>query len=397
MILLLILCILPIIIYLGNLLLGNIGLLLLKTKTYEGYTPFVSIIIAAKNEEKNIEQTLSCVLNQTYPRDKFEVILVDDASEDRTNEIAQGFLAKYSNLVILNQPAVITYQSRKKYALENGIKKSRGEILLFTDADSRMSKHWVKAMISCYDPEGTIGAVCSFVCLPHKKKSSLFMRFQELDYLSISLMGAGYFGIGYPACNNGNNFSYRKKLFYQVNGFNGIENVKSGDDDLLLEKFTTMTDKKIAYCYDKNAIVETAPVYDIKGLLNQRSRWASKVFIYKRLVYTIMMLGIFLFNLFLCVSPLILLLLPQSLFLVSGSVLGKIILEGMLFIPRLLRLHRKALIAHLFLLSLLYAPYIVYVGLAGVLGNFEWKSDALTSLVKPGYVHKSSEAKAENL
>ncbi|MBN2534823.1 MAG: glycosyltransferase [Spirochaetales bacterium] len=168
MILFILLIALPAIIYPGNFILAQIGLFLLRNSQYD-YTPFVSIIIAARNEKKSIAKTLNCVLNQRYPGDRFEVILVNDASKDRTLVIAQEFSFQYGNLKIINQPEPCPYNSRKKYAMEKGIAHARGEILLFTDADSRMSDLWLRSIVHCYDPEGTIGAVCSFVCLPHEK------------------------------------------------------------------------------------------------------------------------------------------------------------------------------------------------------------------------------------
>ncbi|MBN1696354.1 MAG: glycosyltransferase [Spirochaetales bacterium] len=390
MIIFILILIFPCVIYFGNMLLGNIGLLKLKQKRYRHYEPFVSIIIAARNEEKHIGETLECVLNQQYPGDKYEVVLVNDASIDGTTDIAGAYMQKYGNLRIVNQPEKCPYGSRKKYALKKGIEQARGEILLFTDADSTMSDRWIKTIAGCYDPEGTIGGVCSFVCLPHKSKDTPVMRFQELDYIALSLLCAGYFGLGYPACNNGNNFSYRKSLFLEVGGFDGIEHVASGDDDLLLEKFATLTDKKIVYCSDPDSIVETAPAPTTKALLNQRSRWASKVFVYKRLSYTIIMLGIFLFNLILCLAPLFIPFFGNAAFLFISLFIGKLTVDGLLVLPRLKKLNRLRLKKGFVLLELLHPFYIVYIGISGVLSNFIWKQQGIGSFVKSKYVKEPS-------
>ncbi|MBN2534822.1 MAG: hypothetical protein JXB88_18215 [Spirochaetales bacterium] len=216
------------------------------------------------------------------------------------------------------------------------------------------------------------------------------MRFQELDYIALSLLGAGYAGLGYPACINGNNFSYRKSLFYQVGGFSGIEHIKSSDDDLLLDKFVTQSDKKIVYCRNKDAIVETAPAHTTRELLNQRARWASKVFNYKRLSYTILLVGVFLFNLFLCFFPLIALLLPQAHWFILGVLFCKIVVEGSFILPRLKGLNRLALLYSFFILELFHARFIVYIGFAGISGNFQWKPAVKKAIIKTKEVKETS-------
>ena len=108
---------------------------------------FLSVIVPARNEEKNIPFLLNALSQQTYPKGMFEIIVVDDFSEDNTAEIVKKF--SLSNLILI-QPVVSSELSSKKRAIEAGIKESKGELIIATDADCIPGKNWLEAINDFY-------------------------------------------------------------------------------------------------------------------------------------------------------------------------------------------------------------------------------------------------------
>lgn len=365
--------------YLGTMLFAFVGFLRNKRGENRDYKPFVSILIAAKNEEECIAVTLEGVLGQDYPRDLYEVVLIDDASTDKTNEIAQSYAEKYPNLKIIVQNEECPYISRKKFALETGIAQAKGDILLFTDADSIVKPAWVSSMVSCYDKDERVGAVVGFVSLPKPEKFSVAMRIQELDYIGLSSFAEGFLGMGISANPNGNNLSYRKKLFYEVGGFKDVAHSRSGDDDLLLDKVAHYTDKKIRFNNDPASFVETAPVTNIASFLNQRSRWSSKTAIYKRKFISVLLVSIFIYSNFLILGALSLIYNPAAWPYYLMALGMKLVGDGFILFPALKREKRLGMFKYLIPTELFQIPWMVYAGFKGtIFGDFTWKNQAST-------------------
>ena len=113
----------------------------------------VSVIVAARNEEENIEDCLSALALQDYPDDMYEVVVVNDRSSDGTEQIARSFEDRYYNFSLLNVTGEPLYACPKKNALNLGIESSRGEIILLTDADCRPPCSWISDMVGHFEPE----------------------------------------------------------------------------------------------------------------------------------------------------------------------------------------------------------------------------------------------------
>ena len=140
-----------------------------------GKNPFVSIIIAARNEELNIAEILDCLKVQNYPQNKYEVIICNDRSIDNTSKIIDYFKNDFPNLFSINIKVLPNEWAGKKWALYNGIKKARGEIILQTDADCIVNKNWIKAIVSQFEDE-TVGFVCGLSPLVNKQDKSIFNK-----------------------------------------------------------------------------------------------------------------------------------------------------------------------------------------------------------------------------
>lgn len=199
----------------------------------------VTVIIAARNEQKNLPKLLEALQNQKYP--VFEVIVVNDRSTDATAEILEEFGKKFSWLKIFHVSELPQGWTGKKHAIKKGIEAASHEILLFTDADCiPQSENWIAEMADNLDPATDI--VLGFS--PYREASTLlnqFIRFETLHtgllYLSYALAGRPYMGVG-------RNLAYRKALF-QKSGFGGDEKYTGGDDDIFVNRHASRDNTRV--------------------------------------------------------------------------------------------------------------------------------------------------------
>ena len=230
--------------------------------------PSVSIVIAARNEENNLPNLIEDLCQQNYPLNKFEVIIVNDRSTDKTSEILKYANKKHNfikNIDIINTSSKMT---PKKNALNKGILKSSGEIIVSTDADCRVGKSWVMSMVNSTLISNGISIGISKV-----SASSLFEKYQLIDFLGIITSNAGASGWGYFWSGSGQNLAYFRKDYDQINGFEPVRNEISGDDMYLVQSISKIKTGFINI--NPESYVETKPMKTLKSFINQRVRWAS--------------------------------------------------------------------------------------------------------------------------
>lgn len=211
--------------------------------------PPVSVIICARNEDDNLTQNLPLIFNQDYP--DFEVVVVNDCSYDLTGDVLEEFGKKNAKLKIVTIKEDEYYQHGKKVAVMMGIKGAKHEHLILTDADCRpASDQWLRKMASDFDEKTEL--VLGYG--PFEKTKGLLNKlirfdtfFIALQYLSYSLAGVTYMGVG-------RNLAYKKELFYRKKGFASHYHIQSGDDDLFVNEAATKTNTRIelnaaSFCY----------------------------------------------------------------------------------------------------------------------------------------------------
>jgi cellulose synthase/poly-beta-1,6-N-acetylglucosamine synthase-like glycosyltransferase len=238
-----------------------------------------SIIIPFRNEAENLPKLLVSILNLNYPKSMFEIILVDDDSKDGSVEVIQNVLdtsrkkrdtrTDVIKLIKNNR----TSNSPKKDAISSAIAIAKHDWIITTDADCVLPKYWLDTYDECIQ---TNQPNCIVAPVTYNDGGSFLKRFQILDVLSLQGATIGGFGLKIPFLCNGANFGYKKSIFQSVNGFSGNENLASGDDIFLLEKFKKANSKKVFYLKSDKAIVTTKPVSTLNTLIQQRLRWASK-------------------------------------------------------------------------------------------------------------------------
>jgi len=341
--------------------------------------PSVSVVVPAKDEEGNIGKCLSDLMRQTYPPDRYEVVVVDDRSEDRTGEIVRSFERHHRNVRLVRVERCPPGMSPKKHAVKQGITASRGEIVLSTDADCRMAPGWIAGLMRVFEPD--VGIVVGLTEYDLKGTSHRFLqKLQALDFLSHSFCAAGSIGIGWAVNANANNLAYRRAAFEEVGGFQDVTHLVSGDDDLLVQRVGTRTSWKIRFAISEETFVRTKPVETFKDFVHQRIRWASKGLHYRPSL--VGFLGAtFLFFLLLLFSV------PFSL--ANGAFLSvpvlclmaKVGFESMIIAKGCSVFKRKGMLRTFLAAEVVHIPYILGAAIGGHFFKFQWKGQRMGKTV----------------
>ncbi|RPI03174.1 MAG: glycosyltransferase [Calditrichaeota bacterium] len=330
-------------------------------------TPFISVIVAARNEEAYISKLLTALLLQNYPRDRFEVIIIDDQSSDATASLVRSHKDERIHLIQTTDHDKVT--SPKKHALHLGIENAKGEFIFLTDADCLPGKEWLHGMIRLFDQQ--IGMVIGFSPSELPKLVTMSDYLLALESLSLAAIAAGTTGWGFAATCNGRNLAYRKCVYKQVGGFSRIAQFISGDDDLFL-KLVQQTEWKIRYAFDERLIVPTQRSSGFMHFVHQRLRHASKGFYYDQ-NKVIALIFVYFYNLAI-LSTLPLALITGHSPLVPLVAIGlKFIADFILLFGFASRMRRKKILWSFLPAELLHLPYVVLFGALGPFLNFKWK------------------------
>ncbi|MBK9255236.1 MAG: glycosyltransferase [Saprospiraceae bacterium] len=249
--------------------------------------PFISVIIAARNEEKCIANCLKSISENDFPKESYEIIVINDHSTDLTSETIKQL--RISNVRLLQQDL---NKSGKKAAITMGVNHAQGSIIVLTDADCIAGKKWLSTIMTTLK-ERQISIITGPV-LP-KSDMSVLQKFQYLDFASV--MGITAFGLHSKLFGlaNGANLAFRKEYFYELGGYQGNENIASGDDIFLMEKAMLKNPESVGFLKSNHAIIYTKAENTWLEFLNQRKRWAGKTKAYSSISITILQAYVFMF------------------------------------------------------------------------------------------------------
>ena len=330
--------------------------------------PFVSIVIPAKNEAKNIVNILNNLSQQTYPEDLFEVIVVDDKSQDYTATIVNDFMGNISNLQLLSTAGIESSLRYKKHPLNLGIRKSQGEILLLTDADCTVSSNWISAMVSSFTEN--VGMVIGYS--EASPVRTITQKLEALDFLMLLSAARGSAALGDPYACTGQNLAYRRQAFDAVGGFSAFASQVGGDDTLLMQQIKRQTSWEIVFSPDPDSFVKSTPQETAWGFITQRIRWATdtlQVWKTDPLFFGIIVVT-FLANLLSLTFPFMLFNNPQLIPIVCYGLCAKFAVEGAVMLKGTSFFNRQELRSVYLLWFLLQIPYITFMGLLSFFGNF---------------------------
>jgi len=329
------------------------------------YSTTVSVIIPARNEEENIGKLLNALQKQTYPKNLFEVIVVNDHSTDNTPAVIRQF--QNVRLLDLKDDSINSY---KKKSIGQGINAASGKLIITTDADCLPPLTWLETIIFLYEEKDPV-----FIAAPVilQNNSSVLQVFQALDFLILQGITAASVYKQFHSMCNGANLAYEKKAFEEVNGFEGIDRIASGDDMLLMHKIWKKFPGRVSYLKSKKVIVSTQPMKTWKEFFNQRIRWASKARFYddKRIFFVLLL--VYLFNF----SFLVLLIagfwLPVLWLYLLALWIAKAVIEFPFVYSISAFFNCQSLLKYFFFFQPLHIAYTLVAGWLGQLKKYEWK------------------------
>jgi cellulose synthase/poly-beta-1,6-N-acetylglucosamine synthase-like glycosyltransferase len=339
--------------------------------------PFVSIIVAARNEQSTIDKLLQCLLQQTYQQ--YEIIIVNDRSNDSTAEIINKYQIINSIIKRIDINNVPCDMPSKKNALRTGIEASRGEILCFTDADCFPPPNWVEKLVQLFEPN--VGLVAGYspyqIPLLHKQHFSdiikdWFFKFIAYEEFRSAIWSAGSISLKHGWLCTGRNLAYRRVVYDAVNGFEKIKMSISGDDDLFLQLVRKYTNWQIKYTTAKDSFVPTIPPINLKAFIEQRKRHFSAA------IYYTFSLQVFFFiyhlsNLLLFLTPIFYLLSIISFPVLIICLCSKLISDTLLIISSITNFNGYLFRRSYIFMEILYLLYNSIIGPLGLICKFEWK------------------------
>jgi cellulose synthase/poly-beta-1,6-N-acetylglucosamine synthase-like glycosyltransferase len=334
----------------------------------------ISVLVPARNEEKNIGKCLDSLSRQSYPKDLYEVIVIDDHSTDRTWEILHARHDADLRLTALRLTDQEAYggpaKPYKKMAIESGIQAATGNLIVTTDADCRFHPDWLSTIAGFREETGA-----TFIAAPVKIDAghSFLSIFQTLDFIMLQgITGAAVHKKFHSMCN-GANLAYEKKSFYEVEGFRDIDDIPSGDDMFLMHKIFTKYPDRVFFLKNPQATVSTNEAGSWREFINQRIRWASKADRYDdKRIFWVLLLVYFLNLLF----PIVLLAsFWNGRYLWIGLILliAKTSIEFPFVRSVAVFFDQRRLLAWFPLMQPFHILYTIGIGWLGKFGSYRWK------------------------
>jgi len=321
----------------------------------------ISIITAAKNEAAVIERFVSSVKNLDYPKEKFELILVDDNSSDNTYEIACRSMENQENLRSIN--AGIKTIGAKRGALFKGIQLSRFPYIVVTDADCVPSVEWLKICAGEFEK----GNDFIFGPAPFFKEEGLVNKISIMENIKNQFMSFSLASLGMPYSASARNMGFSKKTFFQIGGYENTLDSLSGDDDLLLRE--ALKNKiKVSAFYNKNAMVYSSTKKSLKDYIKQKTRH-TKSSLYYSIKNKIVLSGWHLLNLFMLLSLLLIFVNINFVWLF----IVKIIADILIITVTQQYFTYKFNLAQIFYLDILYELFIIINFFNSIFRKIEWK------------------------
>jgi cellulose synthase/poly-beta-1,6-N-acetylglucosamine synthase-like glycosyltransferase len=327
----------------------------------------ISVIIAFRNEESNLKSLLDSILTQDYIGD-FEVILVDDHSEDKSCEIIKSYTQINIKLLKL-QSGVFG----KKAALRLGAANATGELLFFTDADCILPNKWLSESVS-YLLSNKIDMLCGPV--EFIEGNGVLSKLFELEFLSLTASGAAGIFLKMPFMCNGANYAIRKSVFDEASKhFN--DKYSSGDDVFLLHHVSK--NSSVDFIKSSDCIVQTNAPLNVSGFFTQRIRWASKTTGYKNLSSIISAIIVFFAAVVIICSLVLTIVDFDFLYLFIATVLIKSFADFMFMLP-VLRFYKKTKLLWVFpMLQLVYPAYIMLTAILSMVYKPKWKGRRISA------------------
>jgi glycosyltransferase involved in cell wall biosynthesis len=327
----------------------------------------VSILVAARNESENIETVIKDIFNQNYNHELFELIVIDDNSEDDTLQKANGLKANFPNVKVISN----TDESGKKTALQKGVNLSKFDTIATIDADCRVPSEWLITMTSHWVQNQTKMLLGPVVFQANR---TVLQQAQSMEMLAIMGLTGGFASHGKPIMANGANLLFNKASFQEIGGYKNAEN-PSGDDVFTMLKFREKWHDSVQFVKHYESATLTKAEDTFSSFWQQRKRWLSKRSGYSSNLIKATAIITYLANVAAFVS------LIAIIIAFGSSWTNK--LMWVLFIKTLLDLvltrtvsrdlQPHCSIANILMTEVFVAIYVTFLGIFGNTRNYVWK------------------------
>jgi len=329
-----------------------------------------SIVIAIRNEERNIRTLLDSIALQDYPKTQFEVIIIDDHSEDKSPKIINDFIKDHPSLKV-KYSALEADKQGKKAALYQAYQMAQNEIIITTDGDIKVPEKWLSLTNHAFG-NNEIKMVLGGIKI--KETNHLVGVFQALELLSLIASGAAAALLHQAIMSNGGNLAFKKTILKTIDFQKLKPHTSSGDDMfLMLETKKEFGPKSILFLKNKAHFVQTNALKDWKSLINQRIRWVSKSSYYKDPFLMTTSWIVLLQNLLLPLLILLSIIMPAFLQILWPIWFLKVVIDYIFLFNACRFTSQNHLMKHYFLMAFIYPFFISYTAIAGQFSSFKWK------------------------
>lgn len=337
--------------------------LLSRKRPNRSYSPKLSysVLVPVRNELDHIEITLKSILSNDFPEMSYEIIVINDHSEDGNYQILEQL---GENVRLLN----LEEGEGKKDALALGIDNASCDVIITTDADCLVSTQWLSS-ISGYFETGKVHLLSGGVGF--KPVYSLFDKLQAIEFSSLIGAGASAIYLGIPNMCNGANLAFLKSSYYAAGGYTDNRHIASGDDEFLMHKISKLYSTGIYFNTDPDGVVYTRPQKNLGDFTEQRKRWASKWRYYKSWKKSLMPAFIGLSNLSVITG---IWLVASGNFVILCLLLVKTMLELIYLGSVLTFLKTRVSWIYFALVQIIYSFYVVYFAVVTNLVGYKWKN-----------------------
>ncbi len=332
----------------------------------------VSVLVAARNEVENIEKFLQSIYNQYYPKELFELVIVDDKSDDSTYEKIKNFSDNHNDL---NIKLLHGAGDGKKAAISQALHNAENELILATDADCVLRPRWIESFVSFFEEDADVcekKMILGPVVLD--SKGGFFEKIQSLEHISLIASTAGAAAVRMPIMCNGANMCYLRADALEAETTRTDMNIASGDDVFLMESFVKKYGgKSVCFLMNDDAVVETQCMHSLSDFFRQRRRWVSKTKNYTDFKIISTALIVLSFGLVLFFFALAGFFYPLFWIFFALFTTLKVLID----IPILHRmttfLHRKKLLCWVLPTEIVYPFYVVFTAFSGLFSKVAWK------------------------
>lgn len=235
--------------------------------------PMVSVVLCARNEERNLPRCLDSLAALDYPRELIEIIIVDDESTDRTNEICARYIAADSRFRLISTAGTPRTLIGKQRPLNLGIESSNGEIIFGIDADVAVRPHWILAHVAAFDDK-EVGIAGGTTRIDPSYKG-LFAALQACDLTAKISIALGCAGHGFPLTIMGNNISFRRSSYDMFGGFT-VMKPRIVEDLALMNAVTRKAGQKLGWASGPSGVADSTPEDKFSVFIEQRRRWLNE-------------------------------------------------------------------------------------------------------------------------